>query len=150
MLSPSDGQKPRSLPADFIFLRLQKNSMKKQFLILTLSLLCLGLFAQTKKKPVAPAGGVKAVSLKNQTDSLSYSIGTMVANFNKQQGITKINDTMVTQAIRDVMNGRPTLLSEQQCNQVVMNYVEKVKAEKASVAKNKVLIFWRKIKLNLA
>ena len=33
------------------------------------------------------------------------------------------------------MNGDSTLLTEQQCNQVLMDYIEKAKAEKASVAK---------------
>ena len=42
---------------------------------------------------------------------------------------------MVNKAIRDEMSGQKTLMTEQQCNQVVMNYIEKAKAEKASVAK---------------
>jgi FKBP-type peptidyl-prolyl cis-trans isomerase FklB len=64
-----------------------------------------------------------------------------VANFYKQQGITKINDTLVNQAIRDEMTGGKTLLNEAQCNQLVMNYIEKAKADKASVAKKEGLAF---------
>jgi FKBP-type peptidyl-prolyl cis-trans isomerase FklB len=73
--------------------------------------------------------------LNNQTDSLSYSIGIMVASFYKQQGITKINDTLVNKAIKDKMSGDSTLLTEQQCNQVLMGFIEKAKADKAAVAK---------------
>jgi FKBP-type peptidyl-prolyl cis-trans isomerase FklB len=59
----------------------------------------------------------------------------MVAGFYKQQGITSINTDLVNLAIQDKMKGDNTILSEQQCNQVVMNYIEKVKAEKAAAAK---------------
>ena len=65
----------------------------------------------------------------------------MVASFYKQQGISEINDTLVNKAIRDKMKGDSTLLSEVQCNQVVMNYIEKAKAEKAMVAKKAGLEF---------
>ena len=39
------------------------------------------------------------------------------------------------------MKGDSTLLSEQQCNQVLMNYIEKVKADKAAVAKKEGMAF---------
>jgi FKBP-type peptidyl-prolyl cis-trans isomerase FklB len=110
--------------------------MKKYIFLISLCLICFQLFAQTKKKtssvgPVPPA----AVSLKNLTDSLSYSIGIMVASFYKQQGITQINNALVNRAINDKMNGANTVLTEQQCNQVLTGFIEKTKAEKASVAK---------------
>jgi FKBP-type peptidyl-prolyl cis-trans isomerase FklB len=59
----------------------------------------------------------------------------MVASFYKQQGITKINDTLVNKAIKDKMSGDSTLLTEQQCNQVLMGFIERAKADKAAVAK---------------
>lgn len=110
--------------------------MKKYIFLLSLSLSCIQLFAQTKKKPVPRETSDKAVtSLHNQTDSLSYSIGVMVASFYKQQGITNINEDLVNKAISDKMKGDTTLLTEQQCNQVLMTFIEKAKAEKASAAK---------------
>lgn len=110
--------------------------MKKYILFVLLSNVCLGISAQTKKKPTAPVNPAPvAFKLTTQTDSLSYSIGLMVANFYKQQGITQINTNMVNQAITDKMNGQMTLLNEQQANQCVMGYIEKAKAEKAAVAK---------------
>jgi FKBP-type peptidyl-prolyl cis-trans isomerase FklB len=110
--------------------------MKRNIFVLLMILSSFNLSAQSKKKPspktAAPAA---SVSLNNQTDSLSYSIGIMVASFYKQQGITSINDVLVNKAIKDKMNGDSTLLTEQQCNQVLMGFIEKTKADKASAAK---------------
>jgi FKBP-type peptidyl-prolyl cis-trans isomerase FklB len=110
--------------------------MKKYSFLILSFLLCFQLFAQTKKKSATKATGTAVpVKLVTQTDSLSYSIGIMVAGFYKQQGITAINSDLVNLAIQDKMKGDNTLLNEQQCNQVVMNYIEKAKAEKSAAAK---------------
>jgi FKBP-type peptidyl-prolyl cis-trans isomerase FklB len=114
----------------------KKLCMKKYILLFSLSLLCFESFAQSQKKPASKGTGSSApLVLKTQTDSLSYSIGIMVATFYKQQGISNIDNAIVTRAIQDKMTGINTLLNDQQCNQVVMNYIEKAKTEKASVAK---------------
>jgi FKBP-type peptidyl-prolyl cis-trans isomerase FklB len=110
--------------------------MKKLVVVVLSCLFCIQLFAQAKKKPVSKQSGAPSpVKLVTQTDSLSYSIGIMVAGFYKQQGITSINTSLVDLAIQDKMKGDSTMLSEAQCNQVVMNYIEKAKAEKAAAAK---------------
>ena len=110
--------------------------MKKYIFLFSLSLLCFQLFAQSKKKKASGAvPATETVSLKTQTDSLSYSIGIMVASFYKQQGITSINNELVNKAIQDKMKGDSTLLNEQQCNQVVMSYIEKVKVRKIRCCK---------------
>jgi FKBP-type peptidyl-prolyl cis-trans isomerase FklB len=116
-----------------------KPCMKKYFLLLTICVMCFQLFAQTTKKPVQQSS--TPVKLSNETDSLSYSIGLLVASFYKQQGITHVNQAMVNKAISDKMNSGNTLLTEQQCNQILMTYVEKVKEEKASVAKKEGIAF---------
>jgi len=110
--------------------------MKKYLFLFSFSLLCFQLFAQSKKKSASKeAETTGPVKLVNQTDSLSYSIGIMVAGFYKQQGIKDINSDLVNRAIQDKMKGDSTVLSEQQCNQVVMTFIEKAKAEKAAAAK---------------
>jgi FKBP-type peptidyl-prolyl cis-trans isomerase FklB len=110
--------------------------MKKYIFLFSLSLLCVQLFAQSRKKNVPKgASSTAPVTLKTQRDSLSYSIGIMVASFYKQQGITSINDTLVNKAINDKMKGDNTLLNEQQCNQVLTGYIQKTKADKALAAK---------------
>ena len=110
--------------------------MKKTILFALIIFISCNLFAQSRKKSAASAATPsRAVKLNNQKDSLSYSIGIMVASFYKQQGITSINDTLVNKAIKDKMSGDSTLLTEQQCNQVLMGFIEKAKAEKAAAAK---------------
>jgi FKBP-type peptidyl-prolyl cis-trans isomerase FklB len=109
--------------------------MKKTILFALIVLTASNLFAQSRKKSAASAPIPAVAKLNNQTDSLSYSIGIMVASFYKQQGITKINDTLVNKAIKDKMSGDSTLLTEQQCNQVLMGFIERAKAEKAAAAK---------------
>jgi len=110
--------------------------MKKSILFVLVILSVGNLFAQSKKKSASQTAMAPAsVKLNDQTDSLSYSIGIMVASFYKQQGITNINDAMVNKAIKDKMSGDSTLLTEQQCNQVLMGFIEKAKAEKAVAAK---------------
>ena len=110
--------------------------MKKYLVLILITVFALNSFAQSKKKSgtkaVAPAAVVR---LNNETDSLSYSIGIMVASFYKQQGISNINNALVNKAINDKMSGDSTLLTEQQCNQVLTGFIEKAKAEKASAAK---------------
>jgi len=110
--------------------------MKKYIFFFSLALLCFEGFAQSKKKSSGKqTTAVGPIRLVNQTDSLSYSIGIMVAGFYKQQGIKDINSVLVNKAIEDKMKGDSTLLSDQQCNQVVMNYIERMKAEKSAEAK---------------
>jgi FKBP-type peptidyl-prolyl cis-trans isomerase FklB len=110
--------------------------MKKTILLALIVLTSFNLFAQSRKKSATSAPASSTIAkLNNQTDSLSYSIGIMVASFYKQQGITTINDILVNKAIKDKMSGDSTLLTEQQCNQVLMGFIEKAKADKAAAAK---------------
>jgi FKBP-type peptidyl-prolyl cis-trans isomerase FklB len=115
--------------------------MKKYIFLFSLMLIGFQLFAQSKKKKAALKSLNTPVTLNNQTDSLSYSIGIMVASFYKQQGISSINDTLVNKAISDKMKGDSTLLNEQQSNQVLMAYIEKAKSEKAAAAKKQGELF---------
>jgi FKBP-type peptidyl-prolyl cis-trans isomerase FklB len=109
--------------------------MKKFIFLLSTIVICFNLFAQSRKKSASKPPNPPIIRLNSQTDSLSYSIGIMVASFYKQQGISNINDTLVNKAIKDKMRGDSTLLTEQQCNQVLMTFIEKAKADKASVSR---------------
>ncbi len=79
------------------------------------------------KKTITNSGGI----LKNLTDSASYAIGVSVANFYAQQGMKKLNATMVSKAITDAMSGKKTLLNDNECNMVVMKFINQAQESKA-------------------
>jgi FKBP-type peptidyl-prolyl cis-trans isomerase len=123
--------------------------MKKTSLILILSAIAgiSGAQQGSKIKPVVKVNSaVQQPALKTLSDSASYAIGVSVASFYKQQGITKLNPTLVSRAINDILGGKKTLLDDQTCNTVVtklMNQVQETKSKptiesgKAFLEKNK-------------
>jgi len=102
-------------------------------------LLAAVVSAQAKKTPVkkTPVAAQKTAgtALKTSSDSLSYAIGMSLANFYKQQGIKSVNTAMVDKAINDVLKGGKPALTDEQMNKCITGYLQKEKAEKASVAK---------------
>ena len=69
-------------------------------------------------------------NLKTLSDSVSYAVGVSVANFYKQQGIKKLNSAIVTKAINDVFSGKPILMNDKTCNEVMTTYLNKIEEEK--------------------
>ena len=104
--------------------------MKKIVVLVFVLGISVMMMAQVKKKTV-PAAPAPEPALKTNADSLSYSIGLSVANFFKEQGVQSVNTTIVSRAINDAMKSGKTQLNEQQANACIINYVTKVKAEKA-------------------
>src|SRR3982751_1042236 len=82
------------------------------------------MYAQSSsvKKPAAKST-TTTFQLKSLEDSANYAMGLSIANFYKQQGVTKINSTLVTKAINDAMSGKPTLLNDAQTSTVLMTYM---------------------------
>jgi FKBP-type peptidyl-prolyl cis-trans isomerase FklB len=114
--------------------------MKKLFFASVISLVTVAV-VQAQSKPVAkPSAKVAAkpasvgTTLKNMVDSASYAIGVSEARFMKQQGITRINSSIVAKAIEDVMNNKTVALNDQQCNTAVMGYIGKIQQEKSKGA----------------
>jgi FKBP-type peptidyl-prolyl cis-trans isomerase FklB len=100
------------------------------FAVITLPVLAqTATHATAAHKPVAAAA---PMALKTTQDSLSYAIGISVANFYKQQNITNINTALVVRAINDVNKNGKLVLSEEQCNATIVNYMQKAKAQKAT------------------
>ena len=136
--------KSNLLFSETLFLRLIFNKIIMAFhRTILAATLCLSAsvtgFAQTTKPATAahkPGDASKTmvspVVLKTEQDSLSYAIGLSVANFYKQQSISNINTALVTRAINDVNKKGKLLMDEQQANTVLVTYVQKAKAEKAS------------------
>lgn len=97
--------------------------MKRLLIFAGLLITTAGVFAQTTKPktPAKPAAKpvAKAPTKMSFNDSVSYAIGFSAASFYKQQGLSKINSALVSQAISDVMNNKPVKMDENACNAVM-------------------------------
>jgi len=102
-------------------------------------------FAQPKK-PVAKVEPV--FTLKTLSDSASYAIGVSVANFYKQQGINKLNTTLVSKGINDILGNKKALLDDAACNNVMNTYMSKMQAEKSKPRIDSGTNFLAKNKMN--
>jgi FKBP-type peptidyl-prolyl cis-trans isomerase FklB len=110
---------------------------KKYLFIGALGCLCTQGFSQTKptpKKPVAKAA-VKAPVLKTRIDSVSYGIGVSIAENLKAQGLENVNTAVLAKAIQETLKNQPQILSKEQIDMSISNYLQQLKAEKT--AKNR-------------
>jgi FKBP-type peptidyl-prolyl cis-trans isomerase len=122
--------------------------MKKYFLIgLSFTAFAAGAQKTTAKPAAKPAAKntkpVAANPLKNANDSVSYAIGVLVASYYKnQQGINKLNSSLVAKAVNDVYGNKKPLLNDNQCNMAIIQYTtpdltKTMKASEAFLAENK-------------
>ncbi|MBN8687635.1 MAG: FKBP-type peptidyl-prolyl cis-trans isomerase [Chitinophagales bacterium] len=72
--------------------------------------------------------------LKTMNDSASYAVGISVANFYKQQGVSKLNTTLVSRAINDIMGNKKPLIDDNTANTVMNNYMTRLQQEKSKGA----------------
>jgi FKBP-type peptidyl-prolyl cis-trans isomerase FklB len=110
----------------------------KKYMLFAIGILSASLiFAQAKKKPVAPVKKTTATpapaapALKNSADSFSYAIGLSIASFYKAQGISNINNQLVLKALTDAQTNK-ALLNETQVNNCIVNYMQGARSAKAS------------------
>lgn len=113
--------------------------MKRISLFVLLLIPTATIWAQSAKpktpvKSTKPAPAPAKTVLKNFTDSVSYAIGYSAASFYKQQGLNKINTTMVSAAINDVLNGKPTLMNENSANAVMNQAMTAILSSKSKPA----------------
>ena len=82
----------------------------------------------------------------NLMDSLSYSVGVMLAQNLKQQGISELDSESLNQGLIDVIEGNELQVSLEQANQIIQEYFAKknmaqfednVKAEKEFLEANR-------------
>src|SRR4030088_2720554 len=123
----------RIMDASFIFAT-QFLTMKKYFSICVLACVAFTMQAQNKTVPPQKIKPVTASPLKTLNDSASYAIGISVANFYKQQGITKLNTNMISKAISDVFGSKQMLLNDVQANTCIMTYMNKLQENKSRPA----------------
>lgn len=101
--------------------------MKKFVVSAILIASCSVALAQPKTVPAKQP----VPALKTLSDSASYAIGVSVANFYKQQGINKLNTTLVSRGINDILGNKKALLDDAACNNVMNTYMNKMQAEKS-------------------
>ncbi len=78
-----------------------------------------------------------SVSAQNTTtkmDSVSYSLGVLMAQSLKQQGFDKIDAASLAKGLEDVIKGNALPMSVEQCNEVVSDYVQKQQTKKYDTA----------------
>lgn len=73
-------------------------------------------------------------TLKTLNDSASYAIGFSIASFYKQQGVTSLNTSLISKAIMDVLEGKPTTLDDNACNAAVNSFINRIQDEKSKDA----------------
>ncbi|MFO7370550.1 MAG: FKBP-type peptidyl-prolyl cis-trans isomerase [Bacteroidales bacterium] len=93
--------------------------MKQLLGIFLIGVVCMPAFSQTG-------------SLKNEQDSVSYSMGLLMGTSIQKAGITEINDQVFLQGIKDMVYGTPQIISPDQANTIMNTYLMKLVAKKAS------------------
>lgn len=84
--------------------------------------LCLVVSCTTKSKTVSTAN----TQIQNQSstmDSVSYSVGVIVAQNLKEQGFNKLNGADMAKAIEDIMNDAPLAISKEDAEQTFRNEI---------------------------
>jgi FKBP-type peptidyl-prolyl cis-trans isomerase len=88
----------------------------------------------TKQEKINPNANKSISILKTINDSASYVVGMSIANFYKQQGITKLDAIIVSKAINDKMTGKTPLCNDETANIIMNRYISKIQEEKSKPA----------------
>ncbi|HHS96231.1 MAG TPA: FKBP-type peptidyl-prolyl cis-trans isomerase [Phaeodactylibacter sp.] len=108
--------------------------------------LCIQFLSCSPKKTAVVAALTPDVPTTKSTnmkiDSLSYSLGVLLAKNLQQQGFNDLNAKDLSLAISDVLDGKETMVNPNQANQIVMQYQQQKNAEREAqnakkFAKNK-------------
>jgi FKBP-type peptidyl-prolyl cis-trans isomerase FklB len=83
-----------------------------------------GCAQKDKKKDKQP------LSLKSKLDTLSYSIGSMVAQNVKNQGVDSVNAEAFTQGLLDVLKKRNMVISAEAANKFIGEYFQSIQSKK--------------------
>lgn len=101
--------------------------MKQVILILTAAILSMtACRAQDKTKEISTQ------NMENNKDSVSYGLGLLIAKNLKGQGIDAINYEKFIEGMKASMNGEKPLISEQEANAYINEYIQACAAEKSA------------------
>ncbi len=107
--------------------------MKAVFFLLLLPF--SALFAQNKSPKKQSVSPVHKPAPMTGIDSLSYAIGVQVAEYYKTQGVEKLNTDYVKKAFNDVLNNKPLVISEDECNMNIQQKLQEFMTKKTSAIK---------------
>ncbi|MBW8684000.1 FKBP-type peptidyl-prolyl cis-trans isomerase [Chitinophaga rhizophila] len=114
--------------------------IRKALLLGVLGVATLPGYAQKKKKSKkdkeAPVAVAPAPLLQTKLDTISYAIGLEFGSMLKTQGLDSVKTAALTQALQDALNNGTPLITKEQGNMSVSEYLQQLKAEK--MQKNKV------------
>ena len=81
------------------------------------------------------------VSLENQLDSVSYSLGVSVANNLANNGFEDLQPLALSNAFQDVLMGNEVRISEEDANRIIQTYFADLQKEKSENAGNTGKVF---------
>lgn len=73
-------------------------------------------------------------NLKNEMDSVSYSLGVNIANNVKSQGFENLNADAIAKAFEDVYGEGEPLMSNEECTNIINGYFQTMQAQKTEAA----------------
>ncbi|MFM9951327.1 MAG: FKBP-type peptidyl-prolyl cis-trans isomerase [Saprospiraceae bacterium] len=79
-------------------------------------------------------GSLAAQELKNTLDSVSYSLGILIAQNLKQQGLDGVNTTLVAKGLEDALKNSEAKVDPAGANKVLQDYMMKEQAKKGEKA----------------
>ena len=116
--------------------------MKRQILVIALTITAVVALAQAKKPATVAKAPVKSTTigvvanpLKNNIDSVSYSIGVRMAQSLRSQGFEGISLVVLQKAMADVLANKKPIIEDEAINMSIAGYQQKASAEKAAVGK---------------
>lgn len=125
--------------------------MKRQILVIALTMTAAAVFAQAKKPATAAKAPVKSAAapavanpLKNNIDSVSYSIGIRMAQSLRSQGFEGISLPVLQKAMADVLANKKPIIADEVINTTIAGFQQKAVAEKASAGKKEALVYLAK------
>jgi FKBP-type peptidyl-prolyl cis-trans isomerase FklB len=112
--------------------------IRKALLLGVLGVATLPGYAQRKKSKKNKEEAVVAAPaplLQTRIDTISYAIGQEFGSMLKSQGFDSIHVEILAKALKESMNGDSLLITKEQGNATVTDYLQQIKAEK--MEKNK-------------
>lgn len=98
-------------------------------------------------KVTGSATSASVPTLSTFNDTISYALGLSLARFYKEQGLSAINSTLLSEAIDAVFKKDSVLFSDQEVAGILMSADQRIAAERAAAAKKEGAEFLAKNKL---